>query len=85
MIKANKPHWFLGGYGGKHVELKCISWRIEFMCLLLYTEMFLCLFTGSVRTRSQLDRSRRVALNTFTDTQTTGTQSVYVISSDSHS
>lgn len=30
---------------------------------------------GPVRTRSHSDRSRRVAINTFADTQTTGTQS----------
>lgn len=33
------------------------------------------LFAESMRTRRQSDRSRRVAINTFTDPQTTGTQS----------
>lgn len=45
------------------------------MYLLLYIQMFFSPFAGSVRPRSQSDRSRRVALNTFADTQTTGSES----------
>lgn len=52
------------------------------MDLLLYIQMFFSPFAGSVRTRSQSDRSRRVALNSFVDTQTTGTES---FSSDTQS
>ncbi|XP_051232521.1 cartilage intermediate layer protein 1 [Dicentrarchus labrax] len=42
------------------------------MAILLSFLASLALGQGSVRTRSQSDRSRRGALNTFTDTQTTG-------------
>lgn len=52
------------------------------MYLLLYIQMFFSLFLGSLRTRSQSGRNRRVALNTFTDAQTTGTVNLSVGSSE---